>query len=238
MNGSTFPQLNDAAWLREQYEGKKLDAIEIAAIVGCERSSVIRAMKRHGIQTRRYGNRKTKFPQLLDRDWLASEMATKTLKQIAAELGTSVGAVGYFASKHGLADSRGRGAAISAGLAKKYPEGRRGAAASNWRGGRRYNADGYILLYKPEHPRANRGGAVFEHIVVAEEQLGRLLEPGEIVHHLNHVKDDNRPENLVVKTRGQHVREHFDAGRDVVALRAEIARLRALLERHGINPEE
>lgn len=42
-----------------------------------------------------------------------------------------------------------------------------------------------------------------EHIVVMEETLGRHLFDNENVHHLNGVKNDNRPENLELWTRGQ-----------------------------------
>jgi hypothetical protein len=42
---------------------------------------------------------------------------------------------------------------------------------------------------------------VFEHVIVMEGKLGRLLEADETVRHLNGVKDDNRPENLELWVR-------------------------------------
>lgn len=48
-----------------------------------------------------------------------------------------------------------------------------------------------------------------EHRVVAEQKIGRPLEKGEVVHHINGDKLDNRPENLMVlPSQAEHCRLH------------------------------
>ena len=73
----------------------------------------------------------------------------------------------------------------------------------NWKGGRKKNPQGYVLVYLPSHPQA-QGGYVKEHRLVMEQKLNRLLIASELVHHKNGVKDDNRPENLILVVREKH----------------------------------
>lgn len=80
---------------------------------------------------------------------------------------------------------------------------------SYWHGGKVVDDAGYILIKCDEHPRAKKyGGYVREHILVAEKILGRNLMPDEVVHHINEIKSDNRPENLAVMNRSEHIRYH------------------------------
>lgn len=83
-----------------------------------------------------------------------------------------------------------------------------GSGNPMWRGGRKKHSEGYVYRYCPTHPQ-NTYGYVLEHRLVMEGLLDRRLEKHEIVHHLNGIKNDNRPDNLeLIGSQGEHILKH------------------------------
>lgn len=69
--------------------------------------------------------------------------------------------------------------------------------------------NGYILVHNKDHHRAEKNGIVYEHILVAEQILGRELKDKEVVHHIDKNRSNNNPENLMIfATAGDHARFH------------------------------
>lgn len=91
--------------------------------------------------------------------------------------------------------------------------------------------NGYRLLYKPEYQSSmncdNWQGYVYEHIFIMEQKLGRKLSKEEVVHHLDCNRANNRIENLIVLSNGDHAKLHLwlDSG----------AFIHESYERNGMN---
>lgn len=63
----------------------------------------------------------------------------------------------------------------------------------------------YKRRFKPNHHRADIDGCVKEHILIAEEILGRPISNKEVVHHKDGNTFNNEKENLLVfKTINDH----------------------------------
>ena len=81
----------------------------------------------------------------------------------------------------------------------------RGELSGHWRGGRGVTPLGYVRIWKPDHPRADSKGYIFEHILVLEKALGRAVLPTEATHHIDGNRQNNSPGNLMLfKTRAMH----------------------------------
>ena len=85
---------------------------------------------------------------------------------------------------------------------------------SKWKGGIKIHGYGYRLVASPDHPFKDKQGYVREHRLVMEKHLGRYLRLDELVHHKNHIKTDNRIENLELTTRSEHKKlDHPEIGK-------------------------
>lgn len=100
----------------------------------------------------------------------------------------------------------------------------------------RLTAQGYVLLWEPEHPNRSQKGWQPEHRLVIERILGRYLTREEQVDHINGVKDDNRPENLQVLSARDHSKKTVTDLWGGIA--AERARLAEYERRYGPLTEE
>ena len=179
--------------------------------------------------------------RLKDVEWLRSEMAKKSMHLIASELGCTYTQVRYWTIKAGINPARVAGQRerpqrdpivmsriLKQSYATRWPQGRKGKDAGHWKGGRRKHPSGYFI-YCPDHPFVNKEKAIAEHRLVMEKKLGRYLEKKEIVHHINGNQYDNRPENLVLVNRSQHVTEYFAGLKKWEIAKKHLSRMKAIL---------
>lgn len=171
---------------------------------------------------------------------VARYRAGEQSQTIAAEMGVNPTALSYHFRKHGVpkkARAMGRGVCLHCNKefeyvlahASKAPRLFCDAACrkSGYRGELHGNAKltptvqgrGYRFVRVPpdsishQTDRRKRRSRAPEHVVIAEQALGRPLKRGEVVHHINCDPLDNRPRNLLICTRGYHAWLHGEMSR-------------------------
>lgn len=135
-------------------------------------------------------------------EWQVQYAAAGSVQELARRVGKSYSTVRYHLQRNGIE-------ILTTGFKSPKSVTHFGQDANGWKGGTYYHSDGYIYEYAPDHPAAETAkGYVLQHRLVMEDKLNRLLAPGELVHHINEVKDDNRPENLELHDRSSHMKHH------------------------------
>lgn len=146
---------------------------------------------------------------------------------VAERLGVSFTTLKDYFSKAGLSLR-----SDSEALKLAYKQGRKEPKKPS-NGGRRLNNGGYMIVIEPQHPRAKgKTGYVLEHILVWEKVHNRPLPKGWVIHHLNGIKTDNRPCNLVAMPTARHTRRELGEvyKKRIRELEAEVNLLKRALE--------
>lgn len=149
----------------------------------------------------------------------------RPMKECSEILGISVGSVyNYIKSRIAMTDktkqkisdaligrpSKRKGCKLSKSTKKKISDAHKGKfyKKSKYGGHKKRRKDGYIYVYSPSHPMSTKDGYVMEHILVMEEKIGRYITRDEVVHHKNHIRSDNRLDNLELMTFKEHASMH------------------------------
>lgn len=189
-------------WQKRYDAAKSMRAL--AAELGVHPSWVSHELRRLGIKSRsKMAGRPAQEPSPeACAEWKRLYEEAGSVSALARKMGKNHGTIKYHLKRHGIE-------VASAGYKSPKTVTHKGADHASWKGGTYYHTDGYVFEYAPDHPDAARAkGYVLQHRLVMEQKLGRPLAPGEVVHHINEIKSDNRPENLELLNRSTHMKHH------------------------------
>lgn len=181
--------------LKKLYGDEQLTTTEIAEQIGCNRNTVLQALKRYGIPLHTSRIRGLDEPTLRE---LYIDKRQSTI-QIAKHFGCHDEAIRKSLLKHGI-PVRTKSEALKnrvitpehrSKLVTRMTELTKVQKGDNhpaWKGGKSINKDGYVVI-------RIGGKTILEHRYVMEQHLDRKLEPWEEVKHLGTGKPGNKENN-------------------------------------------
>lgn len=180
-------------WLREMYHGEELTQAKIADRAGCHRRTIATWFRRHDITGRSADQRKkVSNSGPWDDEEVLGELYIKkrlTIAEVADQLGTSEGTVRRRMDDFGI-DRRDH---------MEYM--RQGPVFL------RFDTSGYL---RAESAVDGEKDIVYIHqlVAIADGADPQDVFGGGQIHHQNHHRADNRPENLIVLSHEEHLAEH------------------------------
>lgn len=142
----------------------------------------------------------------------------RSAPDIAEECGVTKHAIHYWMNKYGIPlrtvseAKQGKmhpmyGRKLSVDTRKKMSDVRMGS-------GTMVLADGKVRHRIPDHPNVDSSGYILESRLIMEHELGRYLEPLEVVHHIDRDVSNNNLENLrLFECNGKHSTFHHNENR-------------------------
>jgi len=222
--------MNEVISLYEQ--GKS--ARKIASIYGVSKSTIQKRLKDRGLtrplaevnffRYHGFGHSPPTNDEIKEL-YVNKQMQTQ---EIASRCGISATSVRDRLAKLGLLRSKSEAIKLAFQQGKiRRPS---GAEHYKWKGGME-KRHGYVYIYTGKGLRKRRSQIVWE------ETHGQTLPKGWVIHHINGIKDDDRPENLVAMPKRRH--DRISLGIDLVAelrkrIRALETEIKELKER-GID---
>lgn len=173
-----------------QEDGEGLESV--AKLFNTNLCTIRNILIRNKVKVRKSGGQLIEMPdaeqQLLVQRWLDG----KSQKELAEIHGVGQLTISRFLAKKGITKKQK--------AVKRERHGR-------WLGGKTKDGSGYVLIKLYNHDQfydmSNSSGYVLEHRLVMARHLNRSLTNEETVHHINGARDDNRIENLQLRS-GAH----------------------------------
>jgi hypothetical protein len=222
--------LNKDVLLSLYYENDLTQA-EIAQKLGFCRDTIRRYLKYHNIPLKS-SQKRGQPPRILAMLSKAKELyydQQLPLYEVSQKLNTSFVTIKKLLINNGL---RLRTSSEAIRLAyQKHPKMgyQNGDNHPRYNGYRTYEVRGYVRVYKPDHPRARKNGYIGEHVLVWEDTHHAILPEGWHIHHLNGIKNDNRPENLVAMSDNTHRRVLSEKAHRIKLLEEKVRELEQCL---------